>query len=94
MRFFKSCRRVKQTRAREMLFLGFVLCLCLTCPSPARPGERRPLQKKAPENSESETNPLPSAANIAQQSKGDPRYGVGGSRLESCPQLSITERQV
>ena len=91
MRFFKSCRRVKQTRAREMLFRsGFIRSSW--CPLPSET-ERR-LQKKAPENPEPEANPLPSAANIAQQSKGYPRYGVTGSRLESCPQLSITERQV
>ena len=56
MRFFKSCRRVKQPRAREMLFR---VVFHVNARFPAAPGapNRDPLQKKAPENSESETNP-------------------------------------
>ena len=40
MRFFKSCRRVKQPRAREMLFLLPVFG-CIDLPVPWEPGPRR-----------------------------------------------------
>ena len=45
MRFFKSCRIVKRTRAREMLFRGVNLvctvCSAVLAPGPARPGPMR-----------------------------------------------------
>ena len=56
MRFFKSCRRVKRTRAREMLFRLGPSYVCHRCPIPGSPRGERRLQKKPPENSESETN--------------------------------------
>ena len=48
MRFFKSCRRVKQTRAREMLFrrvyFGVVTGsgACRTCEAEESPAEETP----------------------------------------------------
>ena len=57
MRFFKSCRRMKQPRAREMLFLVVFGSEVVTAHPRLAPGRERPLQKKAPENSEPEANP-------------------------------------
>ena len=95
MRFFKSCRRVKRTRAREMLFRVCCFWLIYIAGPPAAPGNRRELCSRNPPRTLSpKRTPDRAQRTLRQQYQGDPRYGVGGSRLESCPQLSITERQV